>query len=90
MNKEELTTELDKIRETEEWLDFAAHAKECDYKGFDEQNAAINFFRGVSLRILYWSLYSYREEIQNKLKLVKTGATCNNNTERKEELNGKC
>lgn len=81
MSKEELMTELDKIRETEEWLDFAAHAKECDYTGLDEQNAAINFFRGVSLRILYWSLYSYREEIQKKIKelhLVKNGATCNN------------
>lgn len=78
-------SELDKIRDTEEWLDFLSHAKECDYKGFDEQQVAVNFFRGINVRILYWSLYSYREEIQKKLKeinVVKTSAKCNNRKRR--------
>lgn len=77
--------ELDKIRDTEQWLDFLSHAKECDYKGFDEQQAAVNFFRGIDMRILYWSLYSYREEVQKKLKelnVVKTSAKCNNRKRR--------
>lgn len=66
MTSKEKQAELRKIKQTRDWVDLLSHIKEYEYDGERLSEELLRFYKHVNLRVLFWALDSYEEEVRGK------------------------